>query len=72
MLEEDEKRSKNLYDPHTAYQTIGYSYEGNENAEGKSMSDLDPNELFKQYCQYYGYDVNDPAIKTYYQGKIDY
>ena len=25
-------------------------------------------ELFEQYCQYYGYDKNDQAVKSYFEG----
>lgn len=69
ILEEEEKRSHALYDPNTAYQSIGYSY-GESNNDGKTLSEYKfDNETYVQYCQYYGYDPDDPNIKAYFQGK---
>ena len=63
-----------MYDPHTAYQSINYSY-NDSNSEGKSFSDIgsssgeSSNDLFKKYCQYYGYDDTDQVVRTYFEGK---
>jgi len=60
-----------LYDPYTAYQSINFNYEDNSKS-GKTLSDLESSQtdsLFKQYCDYYGYDKNDEAVKQYFEGK---
>ena len=62
-----------MYDPYTAFQSINYSY-NDSNSEGKSFSDIgsgeeSSNDLFKKYCQYYGYDDTDQAVRTYFEGK---
>ncbi|XP_065663694.1 uncharacterized protein LOC100210071 isoform X2 [Hydra vulgaris] len=62
LKEEEEKRINNLYNPHTAYQTIDYSY-----SDDPSKSKLLPIEnAFYQYCQYYGYDKENPNVKAYF------
>ena len=77
IIEEAEKRSKSLYDPHTAYQSINYSY-NDSTSSAKSYSDMgkedgneeSPEELYTKYCQYYGYDENDKAVKKYFEGMM--
>ena len=81
FTEEDAKRTEQLYDPYTAYQSIPLAYkDSNEsgktlkeksNASTKADNVQDPtSQQFVMYCQYYGYNPNDPAVQAYWQGKV--
>jgi len=71
LKEEEEKRSKALYDPYTAYQSYKYTYNQKDSKDGgKSLSEyMFDEETFKKYCQYYGLDHTDENVKAYYKGQ---